>query len=398
MAAGLCRRQRVDVFETKLTKLSFVRFVQGYYVRGWQVLATTNHQPEEKTEMAHEIENTDSLVLGSGKKAWHGMGRVVHETMDPLKALKYAGLEWEIDQRPMFTHVLEMNPETGKLEDKYVPVPNHVANYRSDTQEMMGIVRENYHVVNNRDAAEFAIALGGTNEVQVETAGSLQGGRKVWFLLKGDAFEVGGPDDVVYKYILLSNGHDGKAPFRVTPTTIRVVCSNTMHAVVPRFGEELAQSAYMVRHTSSMMDKLEEVREALKTYNRDNTELQQRATRLAKAQGDTEAYKAFFWEAYQEAYSEIPMNPQTKVEERRKERALDAYKSFTKRFDDEKAVSGTGYWTALNAWTGVVQHDAKARGKDDMDRIEKRVQSNLFGLNANRTLAALNTACKLAGV
>lgn len=50
-----------------------------------------------------------------------------------------------------------------------------------------------------------------------------------------------------------------------------------------------------------------------------------------------------------------------------------------------------------NAWTGLLQHDRKARGADDAARVEKRVHSNLFGLNAERSVKAYEKALTLVG-
>jgi len=79
-------------------------------------------------------------------------------------------------------------------------------------------------------------------------------------------------------------------------------------------------------------------------------------------------------------------------EERRRNKAMSAYNSFTRRFDDERNIAGASAWNMLNAYTGLVQHDQKTRGADDDQRVERRVESNLFGLNQARTQAAFQRA------
>ena len=83
-------------------------------------------------------------------------------------------------------------------------------------------------------------------------------------------------------------------------------------------------------------------------------------------------------------------------DERALGRAQTAYQSFTKRWDDEKAYHTGSMWGAFNAYSGLVQHDLKARGADDVVRVERRQDSNLFGLGSRRTQAALQSAMTMA--
>ena len=95
-------------------------------------------------------------------------------------------------------------------------------------------------------------------------------------------------------------------------------------------------------------------------------------------------------------FGDVPDNPQDKKEERQRDKATSAFNSFSRRFDDERAVAGSNLWNAFNAYSGLVQHDMKARGKNDADRIEKRVTSNLFGLNSERINSAIQLAYAMA--
>ena len=244
--------------------------------------------------------------------------------------------------------------------------------------------------------ADFCEALRDEGDVKVETAGSIRSGRRTWFLLKGEEFHVAKGDQIL-PYILVSNGHDGGACFRVTPTTVRTVCSNTIHMVIPRLDiGELGDSAIAVRHMGDVMERVQEARNALKHYNKVLEETKQVMDHLASKNVTREQVDNFFLESYTESYGSIPANPQNEKEERQRARARSALLSFSKRFDEEREVAGSTIWTAFGAWSGLVQHDQKARGADDEDRIEKRVVSNLFGLNANRTSAALQRAFTIA--
>jgi hypothetical protein len=69
------------------------------------------------------------------------------------------------------------------------------------------------------------------------------------------------------------------------------------------------------------------------------------------------------------------------------ERMRKASDLFIQRYADEQSKLGLGdsAWAAFNAMTGFLQHDKTARGEDNANRVGKRIESNLFGINATRT-------------
>lgn len=331
--------------------------------------------------MAHEITDTDGLVLVK-ERAWHGLGMVIPQGVTPTQALPLAGLEWGVEQRPLYSEI-SVGGEIHKVE-----LPTHVANYRSDTKELLGVVSKSYVPVENAALAEFCEAIGNENEVVIETVGSIRGGKKIWFLLQGDSFEVMNGDEI-FPYILVSNGHDGWTNFRVTPTSVRVVCSNTLHMVIPGVDTgSLTDSAFTCRHTTNVIERVEEVKAALAHYKNRLKLFRESIDVVAKKEMTTEKLATFFAECYQADFGLIVENPTTRSEESAKKRSVEAFSSFMHRFDDEKEVAGATAWNAVNAYSGVVQHDKKTRGKDDVKRVESRLDSNVFGLNQQRTIAA----------
>ena len=78
---------------------------------------------------------------------WHGLGEIVQEAPTSQEAIKLAGLNWTVEQHPVFAHM-----------DKYqVLVPDTLANIRSDNHETLGVVGNRYKIVQNIDAFDFAI-------------------------------------------------------------------------------------------------------------------------------------------------------------------------------------------------------------------------------------------------
>lgn len=333
--------------------------------------------------MAHEITNTDHVVLHR-ERAWHGLGTVVADAPTPAEALKLARLDWTVEQ-------WAMSATNG---DARVALTDHRLNVRSDTHEQLGIVGKGYQPLQNAELADFAQALASEGDiVRCETAGSIRGGRKVWFLLKGESFSVRNLQmDEIRPYILLSNGHDGNAAIRCTPTTVRVVCSNTLHMVIPDFevAKPVAREAcFVARHSGDLAAKIEEARGALELYGRSLERQRELIDELAFRSLNTEALTRFLGEVYAKHHGAIPANPKTEKDQKARDKAAAALSQMLGRFDRETPVSGPTLWTAVNAYTGWLQHDVPARGRDDDKRRDNREASLLFGVNAERSLEAL---------
>ena len=148
------------------------------------------------------------------EKPWHGLGTEVSEAPASLDALVYAGLDWRVEQKEVYT-------EDG------TPIPGYKVNVRSTDHAALGIVSDRYKVVQNEAAFQFTDDLLGEG-VTYETAGALQGGRKVWLLARMPQRYVIAGDEIT-PYMVFMNSHDGSSGVKVAMTPIRVVCQNTLN-------------------------------------------------------------------------------------------------------------------------------------------------------------------------
>ena len=101
---------------------------------------------------------------------WHGLGTRVKEAPSSKDALIYAGLDWKVIQEPVYTDSQEL-------------IEGYKANVRDSDRRVLGVVTDRYKVIQNEEAFAFTDALLGEG-VRYETAGSLQGGKKVWMLAR----------------------------------------------------------------------------------------------------------------------------------------------------------------------------------------------------------------------
>ena len=216
-------------------------------------------------------------------------------------------------------------------------------------------------------------------------------------MLKSDPFCVGNTEDEVVPYVLVSNGHDGKTSLSVTPTTVRVVCSNTLHMVIPADAGVVPHAAITVGHMGNLQSKVTEARIALKHYNYALDTTKRTLETLQKREINKAKMIEFFTECYTRDYIDnLYKSDKDGVLARREDRMKKNFAKFTDRFDQEVELCGASWWTAFNAYSGYVQHDSQLKGADDADRIEKRSAMNLLGKNATRTSDSLMLALAMS--
>lgn len=204
--------------------------------------------------MPAQIQDNDSM-FSVREMPWHGEGAVIEESPKSItEALTMSGLDWTVEQTEIYFHP----PGTENDEVRqYVQAQDLIANVRSDDLSVLGVVTDEYKVVNNVDAFRFMDDILGTDEIVYETAGSLYGGRKTWVLAHlPDFIEVGG--DETGTYLFVANSHDGTMAVTASVTPIRIVCANTLTAAIRG-----AKRAYKFRHTGDLSLKYAEARNVM---------------------------------------------------------------------------------------------------------------------------------------
>lgn len=144
---------------------------------------------------------------------WHGLGVHVEEAPNSEDALRIAGLNWEVQQKFILTNDHQL-------------IDGYKANMRYSDGAILGIVSDRYKIVQNHEAFAFTDALLGEG-VRYETAGSLQGGKRVWLLARLPEQHIA--DEEFENYLVFSNSHDGTNAVKVAVTPVRVVCHNTLN-------------------------------------------------------------------------------------------------------------------------------------------------------------------------
>lgn len=327
--------------------------------------------------MAHEIERNDAVVL-TGAKAWHGLGTVVEKAPTPLEALRLARMDWQVEQATLEAshEVLAMGDDGPTKTVVKTQVKSHVANVRSDDGTVLGVVSRRYRPIQNEAVARLIYEVAQNEAITVESAGTLRGGKDIWFLAHLGGFRIG-PRDESLTYALFTNAHDGSHPLTILPTTIRVVCRNTKVAAMTESEER--KMRVRVYHTTNALTRMEEIRTVLRGAAEIAAAEERKARALAAKRMTPAEAEAFFTRVYERLYGVANLqSPKTQGEKAKATRALTRISAWVGTYREEQETLGMdgSAWLAANAVTKWIDHDRPAKGKTD------RVHSNLMGSSA----------------
>jgi phage/plasmid-like protein (TIGR03299 family) len=321
--------------------------------------------------MGHGITKTDTFSFtGARGNIWHRMGKQIPEGQTAVEALPSVGLDWPTTLAPVFADVANLGQ---------VPLPDHRAHIRQDTGAVLGLVSDGYVPMQNRETAAFADSLVDPGTATLDTAGSLLGGRRVFFALRFvRPITLGrGGVDVVQPYLVTSNGHGGFASLNCYTTTVRVVCQNTLSASERDLG-----TGVRLYHTGDMQAKLLQAKVILGAAATQVEMFGQQLRALANHDMTSAQVRAFFEAAFATSFGGVPKeaDAQGKWLAKREKHVSD----WLARFENERqtlpGIQGTA-WAAVNAYTEWADHDKGgtwAANRGD----EVRFHNNVFGVAA----------------
>lgn len=329
--------------------------------------------------MAHELDMTrgDAHCMVAGEPAWHRLGVNIAEAVDSATAIRLAGLDWEVEQWPLQA----IDHETNQL----VPVPEHQAMIRSDSRAVLSVMSNSYQPLQNRDAFSFLDALVDHGQMTYQTAGSLKGGRRVWMLAKLPKDVAVTSEDVQRAYVLLSNSHDGSQAIRVQPTSVRVVCNNTLQ-LAHATGKK---SALYFKHVGDLDAKVNQAKALLGIVEQSFDAFREKARFLA----DVPVTKAEITRFCERLIPDPGDGSDDKYRAQKRRRIAELMDHPANALP---SMRGTA-WAMVNAATQYVDHEMPTYGKSEIAKAESRLQSMWFGTGANLKDKAVDTALAIAG-
>ena len=320
--------------------------------------------------MAHQVQQMAYV----GSTPWHKLGNVL-PARQPIEVwAKQAGMDWNICETP----VRFMAEQAGSLGSIHTFDDQKVL-YRSDTKAPLSVVSGRYQVVQPRSVLEFYRDLTEVSGFELETAGVLKEGKKFWALAKTGKQAVLKGQDAIHGYLLLATSCDGTLATTATPTTIRVVCQNTLAIALNG-----ATSAIKVPHSTSFDPQAVKKQLGIAVSQWDAFIYRMKALSERKVKN----HEAMNYFLKVMCNTDLHADPaQGLVNERAMKKVQDLYEGNGKGalLDSAKGTA----WGLLNSVTEFVDHEKRARSQ------EFRTDSAWFGQGAQLKQRALDHALQL---
>ena len=303
--------------------------------------------------------------------AWHGLGTVIESPVSALEFQNIAGLNWGVYDQPIFTP-----SRIDEIGGQIVRIPGSEWNsqkfiVRDDNHETLGIVGSDYSSIQNSELFQFMKDLSEFDiDFTIETAGALGKGETVFVLARMEGLRACLGNDIVNPYILLANGHIMNRKMIVLPTSIRVVCQNTLRmAIGASKGTDGLSSGWAIRHTTNAHERLAQAQKSLHEVAKEWNATKEAMERLAdfKAQDDEilQLIEGTFGKPKGES-----KRGDTLVENRNKAIFEILESPTSKGLDTEGSL-----WSAMNAITEWLDHDSIIRSEN---KVEARFENNLI--------------------
>jgi phage/plasmid-like protein (TIGR03299 family) len=296
--------------------------------------------------------------------AWHRLGKVLENPPTTEGAIVEAGLDWTVLEEPIYRIEKE-----GLME-----ISTHKSLIRDRDRQLLGVVSNAYHPLQNSEAFKWFDFLLHEGEVTLEAAGSLKRGKRIWILAKIHLNPVEVREgDAIHPYLLMHNSHDGSSAIWLQFTPIRVVCWNTLSwAAASRYEAAKNRQAFRIRHNSNIEEKLA---------------LAQQALDLARQTFETatEEYIAMAHKPITRELFELYLANIFDTEDPTKNKS---FPSIQQNFEAGRGNQGKTLWDAYNGFTEWLDHQ---RGRSELSRLE----SAWFGDSARLRIKAHREALAL---
>lgn len=306
------------------------------------------------------VKDMDGKAMFSVKELpWHRLGTVLDLPPTTDEALFHSGLNWPVMKAPNMINM-------GNGSDDYFSTGKY-STYRLDSDNMPVILGDNisdrYEIVQNIDAFKPFDKVLLDHGYTYETAGAVCDGKRIWVMAKSpDSILVG--NDVIQRYVLLFNSHDGSLPVILLPTDVRVVCNNTLTMALNAAGRQM-----QLKHTMGVNERLDKVVDILNAADGQFHEAYDVYNRMNEIEMDVKTATNYFEELMPKLTNRGNVS-YTPTGRKRPDRQISVYDTLIDNFVSGPGNTGETLWHAYNAVTQYVDH-----GKAYKDWVE----STTFG-------------------
>jgi phage/plasmid-like protein (TIGR03299 family) len=321
--------------------------------------------------MSHEIssvmENGQVIheVFTSGELPWHNLGQNVKDTVKSDEAIKLAHLGWMVEKRKAAT--VDALGNIILSDDLFNIV-------RDDNNYILGAVSDRYVPIQNTDAFGFVDNLVESGDIAYESAGALKHGRVIWLLAnlqnRSDEVTTG---DMVNRYLLFTNNHDGNACVKCFPTSVRVVCNNTLTMAINARGD----AGINLRHVGDMRDKMKVAQDILKqSLGLFDKQLEKEKSLVGKQVSQVD------FNGFMDLVFPTPASDEIRAINNRNAIVATVKRNFDSDPSQQMpSVRGTA-WAMYNSVSQYVDHQSRTRAAGGVSKFEARMNNAIFGNGA----------------
>jgi phage/plasmid-like protein (TIGR03299 family) len=290
--------------------------------------------------------------------AWHRLGTVVQDELTVREALDAANLDATVTKVPLIATV---GGDQVEVEGQYLTVRNNPV---TGTLETLGIVGDDYKVIQNVDALSFFDNILDQAEASIQSAGELFGGSQIFVSMRvGDdiVIDPDGAGDRVSTHLIGTTSHDGSVPLTALFASNRVDCANMLAMAL-----DSAKSKYRLRHTSKAELDVAEARKVLDMHYKLTEAFEAEATALFQTEITSQEFMNIIKAAYPEP-DEAKKGAVTRWTNK-VDLITDLYEGGGDVEFTNAAITGTA-WGALNAMTERLDHHRNGRGEGSEQRV-----------------------------
>lgn len=304
---------------------------------------------------------------------WHGIGRQLSPNQPLELWARAAGMDWSIESAEV--RFVAGNQNLGSIH----AFPEQKVLYRSDTKAPLSVVSSRYQVVQPAEILDFYKDLTEVSGFELETAGVLKDGKKLWALARtGQSATLKGKDQV-NGYLLLATACDGTLATTAQHTSVRVVCHNTLSIAL---GD--STGAVKVPHRSQFDAQAVKRQLGIAVSSWDSFMVRMKA--LSERKVSDSAAETFFRRVL--TYPTGGPNMPTPATNDSAIKAVQTLYAGRGKGATLASASGTA-WGLLNSVTEFVDHQRRARSDDH------RRDAAWFGAGATLKQKAWDEAMKL---
>ena len=303
--------------------------------------------------MSHGLEQkngkTSMFYAGSNETPWHRGGVFLGEnSVTAEEAIKAANMEWEVSLQ--------------SIECINLTIPDFKAVLREDTGEVLGIRKQKYTPYQNKDAFKVLDPFIGEGKAVWHTAGVLGKGERIWIQAKLPGYIEVTKNDIIEKYLFLTNSHDGSTGIKLGFSPQRIVCANTLKMALVS-----GQSSIMnIKHTKNHEIKIKQALKVLGLVEKIAEDFETDAKKMYEfkmSDADIDAYLAEVINITKEAKEKVELY---------KDKSFIRYKEYIEGGlgTDIQGVKGS-LWGTYNAITESIDHPTR--------KVKDLLQYSQFG-------------------